>query len=253
MKRILYAGDSTVTFNKIATYPQTGLSQGLTWYLKDDVFLKSFAVNGRSTKSFIDEGRFELIENEITDGDFLFIQFGHNDEKESDPARYAAADTDFKDNLARFVNMARKHGAMPVIITPLARRKFDEKTGAFIPGSHGKYPGAAKDIAGQLDVPVADLNLLSESYLAAIGDFASRPMYMYPKDNSHLSVHGAVVFAGFIADELIKLGEPYSSLFVPRDSANFDTNSNKADKPYIVLKKGEERDGSDSFKDETAD
>ena len=65
MKRIIYLGDSTVTWNHIATYPQTGLSQGLLWYIKDDVFIRSFAINGRSTKSFIDQGRLEQAKNYI--------------------------------------------------------------------------------------------------------------------------------------------------------------------------------------------
>ena len=102
MARIIYAGDSTVTFNKIATYPQMGLSQGLLLYLKDEVVLRSFAINGRSTKSFIDQGRLAQIDAYLQDKgseeDFLFIQFGHNDEKQSDAARYAAAFTDYKDN-----------------------------------------------------------------------------------------------------------------------------------------------------------
>ena len=81
MKRIIWLGDSTVTFNKISTYPQTGLSQGLLLYLKDDVFLRSFAINGRSTKSFIEQGRLSAADSYIDEGDLVFIQFAHNDEK----------------------------------------------------------------------------------------------------------------------------------------------------------------------------
>ena len=81
MERILYAGDSTVAFNKINTYPQTGMSQALPLYLKDDIQVLSFAKNGRSTKSFIAEGRLAAIERELKEGDYLFVQFGHNDAK----------------------------------------------------------------------------------------------------------------------------------------------------------------------------
>ncbi len=211
MVKLFYAGDSTVTFNKISTYPQAGLSQGLTWYLRDDVFLRPFGVNGRSTKSFIDERRLEYIEKEISAGDFLFIEFGHNDEKENDPSRYTDPDTEYKDNLKKFVNVAKEHGANPVIITSVARRLFDEN-GKFLPGSHGKYPACAIEAAKECDVPYIDLNSASEKYLAMAGDYASRPMYVYPKDNSHLTMHGAVVFAGFIADGLRELGGIYAGL-----------------------------------------
>ncbi len=225
--KLFYAGDSTVTFNKIDSYPQAGLSQGLTWYLKDDVFLRPFGVNGRSTKSFIDEGRLKEIEDEIGEGDFLFIEFGHNDEKESDPSRYAAADAEYKDNLKRFADVARRHGAHPLIITSVARRLFDENN-IFKPGSHGAYPKCAIEAANEAGVPYIDLNRISEDYLASVGDFASRPMYVYPKDNSHLTMHGAVVYAGFIAEGLSELGSPYSDLLIRRiDKPDRDNNYEK--------------------------
>ena len=95
MERILYAGDSTVAFNKINTYPQTGMSQALPLYLKDNIQVISFAKNGRSTRSFIAEGRLAAIEKELKKGDYLFVQFGHNDSK-ADEARHTDPDTDFK-------------------------------------------------------------------------------------------------------------------------------------------------------------
>ena len=224
MIKLFYAGDSTVTFNKISTYPQAGLSQGLTWYLKDDVFLRPFGVNGRSTKSFIDEGRLAEIESEISEGDYLFIEFGHNDEKANDPARYADASTDYKENLKKFIEVAGNNGAYPVIITSVARRLFDE-AGNFKPGSHGKYPQCAIEAAEEAGIPYIDLNKMSENYVACMGDYASRPMYVYPKDNSHLTMHGAVVFAGFIADGLRRLGKPYSDLLIGEDDERvFDKN-----------------------------
>ena len=126
MERILYAGDSTVAFNKINTYPQTGMSQALPLYLKDDIQVLSFAKNGRSTKSFIAEGRLAAIERELKEGDYLFVQFGHNDAK-PDEARHTDPATDFKENLLTFAKAAQDHGAKAVFITPIARRLFDEK------------------------------------------------------------------------------------------------------------------------------
>lgn len=225
MVKLFYAGDSTVTFNKADSYPQAGLSQGLTWYLKDDVFLRPFGVNGRSTKSFMDEGRLKHIDDEIGEGDFLFIEFGHNDEKESDPSRYAEAATDYKDNLKKFTDVAKRHNAYPLIITSVARRLFDEN-GVFKPGSHGEYPRCAIEAAKEAGVPYIDLNRVSEDYLSCVGDYASRAMYVYPKDNSHLTMHGAVVYAGFIADGLSELGSPYSDLLIRQ------TKKPGADKSY---------------------
>jgi len=214
VRRILYAGDSTVTFNKFDTYPQTGLSQGLLLYLKDDVFLRSFAVNGRSTKSFLEEGRLTEMEACLQEGDLFLIQFGHNDEKKEDPKRYAAPFGAYQENLKVMIDAAREKKALPVLITPVARRLFDGR-GAFLGGSHGEYPEAMKRLAEREKVPVIDLNSWSEAYLRQVGDLGSRPMYVYPKDNSHLTYFGAAVMAEFLAKELWKLGGPYAEVLLP--------------------------------------
>ena len=210
MERILYAGDSTVAFNKINTYPQTGMSQALPLYLKDNIQVISFAKNGRSTRSFIAEGRLAAIEKELKKGDYLFVQFGHNDSK-ADEARHTDPDTDFKENLRMFAETAKACGAKAVFITPIARRLFDEN-GTFKPGSHGAYPRAMKEAAKEAGVPVVDLTPVTEQYLAQVGELWSRPLFVWPKDNTHLKYEGAVMMAGFLAEGLRALGEPYSSL-----------------------------------------
>lgn len=208
--KIYYIGDSTVAVNKIHTYPQTGMSQQLPLYLKEGVQVISLAKNGRSTKSFLDEGRFTPAQQGMEAGDFLFIQFGHNDEKE-DPARHTDADGSFRDNLRFFISEARKKGANPVLITPIARRLFDEK-GAFRPGSHGAYPEAVRIVGREENVPVADLTALTENFLAQLGDETSKPLFVWPKDNTHLKVEGAVKMAGFLAQELDRFGGIYAAL-----------------------------------------
>ena len=238
MDRIIYLGDSTVTYNHIATWPQTGLSQGLLLYLKDDVFVRSFAINGRSTKSFIDQGRFDQADAYIQDGDFVFIQFGHNDEKMSDPLRYTEPFTTYEDNLIRFASMAKSHGAYPVIISPIARRLFDSH-GRFLPGSHGDYPKAAREAAERAGCPFIDMTSVTEEYLTQLGDFASRPLYVYPKDNSHLQMQGAVVMAGFLADGLERLGAPYADLLVSRNAKIIDEDILPADELFMVREMGE--------------
>lgn len=214
MVKIFYAGDSTVTYNKIDSYPQTGLSQGMLRYLRDEVWMRPFGFNGRSTKSFIDEGHLAEIDEEIQAGDFLLIQFGHNDEKD-DPARHTDPETSYQENLKRMIDVARSHGAYPVLITSIARRLFAED-GSYLAGSHGAYPAAVKALAAREQVPVVDLCSITERYLEQVGDLASKGWFMWPKDNTHLKPEGAVLFAGFLCDALEALGEPYKELFVSR-------------------------------------
>ncbi len=212
MKKIYYIGDSTVAVNFIQTYPQTGMAQGLQLYVKPEVRIVSLAKNGRSTTSFLEEGRLEPVRKHIAPGDFLFIQFGHNDNK-NDPARFTDPNTDFRDNLRIFIRTAREAGAYPLLITPIARRKFDEK-GVFLPGSHEAYPDAIRQVGLQEQVPVADLTALTEAWLPTVGDEESKPYFMWPKDNTHLKPVGAVKMAGFLAAELERLGGPYAELLV---------------------------------------
>ncbi|MBQ2886519.1 MAG: GDSL family lipase, partial [Alphaproteobacteria bacterium] len=117
--KIYWAGDSTVKENTFISYPQTGIGQVLRLYLKRNVHVFDYAENGRSTKSFIAEGRLDLIDSQIKEGDFLFIQFGHNDEKEYDKDRYTTPYGTYTENLMKFVEVARKHNAHPVFITSL--------------------------------------------------------------------------------------------------------------------------------------
>jgi len=215
MTTVWYIGDSTVARNNIHSWPQTGMSQGLSLYLKEAVRIESHAKNGRSTKSFLDEGRFAPVEAGMQPGDFLLIQFGHNDEKD-DPARHTDPDTTFRENLLRFVTAAKKAGAYPVLLTPIARRLFDEN-GSFLPGSHGAYPDAVKRTGREAGVPVIDLTTFTENFLALLGDEDSRPLFVWPKDNTHLKPEGAVKMAGFLAQGLYDLGDPYAALLADTD------------------------------------
>lgn len=225
MTTIFWAGDSTVQYNDITTYPQTGIGQVLSLFLKPDVRIENHAKNGRSTKSFIDESRLPAIYDRITKDDFLFIQFGHNDEKINDAARYTAPDTDYQINLEKFVNVARNKKAFPVLITPLERRCFQEN-GMLGAGEHGAYVKAMKEAAERLEVPLVDLYTMSRRELENAGEKKSRQWYMhlekgvYPShpdglaDNTHLQYAGAVVYAGCIARGLKELGGRYRELLL---------------------------------------
>lgn len=225
MKRIFWAADSTVQTNDITTYPQTGIGQVFSLFTKEDVAIHNHAKNGRSTKSFMDEGRLANIDKEIGEGDYLFIQFGHNDEKTQDPTRYTEPFSTYMENLETYINVARTHGAYPVLITPLERRCFvdDKHLGL---GQHSDYVAAMKQTAEKNDVPLVDLYSMSRCELKKVGELNSRKWYMYfpegeyknypegKTDNTHLRYDGAVLYASLIAKGLAELGGRYNELLV---------------------------------------
>ena len=126
---IFMIGDSTMA-NKSLTggNPERGWGQMLPGYLSEEIRVDNHAVNGRSSKSFIDEGRWEKVISQVKKGDYVFIQFGHNDEK-SDPKRYTAPGSTFDENLKRFVNETRAKGGIPVLFNSIVRRNFGTANG----------------------------------------------------------------------------------------------------------------------------
>lgn len=225
MKKIFWAGDSTVQTNDVTTYPQTGIGQALSLYLRDKVSVCNHAKNGRSTKSFLDEGRLAAIDMEISEGDFLFVQFGHNDEKKEDSSRYTEPFSTYMDNLRIFVQTARKHGAYPVLVTPLERRCFSGEKHLGL-GAHSDYVAAMKQTAEQEKTPLVDLYSMSRLQLKKAGASGSKRWYMnldageypnYPEgkeDNTHLTYAGAVIFAGLVAKGLKELDGKYAELVI---------------------------------------
>lgn len=223
MCTIFWAGDSTVQTNDYTTYPQTGIGQVFGLFLKKDCRVENHAKNGRSTRSFIQEGRLRDIEVRIGPGDFLFIQFGHNDEKQEDPARYTEPFSDFIENLECFIRAAKEHGAHPVLITPLERRRFDP-AGRLEPSLHTDYVAGMKRAAEQNQVPLVDLYSMSREELIRAGEQESRKWYMFfPEgtyrehpgascDNTHLRYEGAVLYGSLIAKGLRRLGGIYADL-----------------------------------------
>ena len=234
LPRIFWAGDSTVKQNDYTSFPQTGIGQGLPLYLKKGIVIHNHAENGRSTKSFIAEGRLSVIDKEIQKGDFLFIQFGHNDEK-PDPERHTEPFTTYQENLESFVRVARSHNAHPIFITPLYRRLF-QGNGKLVENTHMYYPLAMQELGQALQVPVIDLCSMSKSLIENAGMDKTKDWFMdieagrYPnflegkEDNSHLQYEGAVVFAELIANCLRNLGGNYKDLLLPLDPEKEDLN-----------------------------
>ena len=223
MNRIFWAGDSTVQTNNYATYPQTGIGQVFSIFLAENYSVENHGKNGRSTKSFMDEGRLKAIEERIGEGDFLFIQFGHNDEKVNDPTRYTEPFSSFIDNLETFIGVAHAKGAYPVFITPIERRNFTEEH-KLSPGQHADYVEAMKQTAKKHNVALVDLYSMSREALEEAGEVKSRRWYMFfdggeyrthpqeSRDNTHLRYDGAVTFGAMIARGLRELGGIYKEI-----------------------------------------
>lgn len=224
MTTIYWAGDSTVKCNSVLTYPQTGIGQTFERYVRRlDVRVENHAENGRSAKSFLEEGRLEPIRERMRPGDFLFIQFGHNDEKAEDPLRYTDPRDTFPACLSVYVDAARQKGAYPVLITPVTRRCYQDPRAKYV---HGPYAEAARRLAAEQSVAFIDLTAESEKLVDRLGEEA-KTLYMllpagrYPnfpegkEDNTHLRPEGAVAFGGLIARGLRALGGVYAALLSP--------------------------------------
>jgi lysophospholipase L1-like esterase len=203
---VFLIGDSTMSDKPNPEInPERGWGQMLPLFFKENVIIKNFAVNGRSTKSFIDEGRWDSVASEIQKGDYVFIQFGHNDQKIKDSLRFTNPLTAYRYNLMKFVNETRKKGGIPVSFSPIVRRKFNE-FGVLI-DTHGLYPLVMRQVATELSVPFIDLQFKSENLVLSTGQEKSKEIYlwiesgqnpMYPEgkqDNTHFSVKGATEIA----------------------------------------------------------
>ncbi|WP_372648124.1 rhamnogalacturonan acetylesterase [Draconibacterium sp.] len=197
---IYCVGDSTMANKSKDAFPETGWCMVLNEYFNETVTVKNHAKNGRSSKSFIDEGRWQTVLDSLQKGDYVFIQFGHNDQKEYDSTRYTKPFGTYTDNLSKFVNESREKGAIPVLFTSIVRRKFGEN--GKLTDTHGDYPVATRQVADSLNVPLIDLQKLTKEWVNSLGDEASKKMYLWTditnerytkprKDDTHLSQKGA--------------------------------------------------------------
>jgi lysophospholipase L1-like esterase len=212
-------GDSTMANKKPEVYPETGWCQVLPEFFKSTVTIKNHAVNGRSSKSFIDEGKWQTVLDSLKTGDYVFIQFGHNDQKDYDSTRYTTPFGTYTENLEKFVIESRKKGATPILFTSIVRRNFGEN--GKLTHSHGDYPEAMRKVASELNVPIIDLQKLTENWVNGLGGEPSKAMYLwvapnekYPagrKDDTHLSETGAKEVARLAIEECKKLKLPFTS------------------------------------------
>ena len=206
-------GDSTMADKPIdPPNPERGWGQLFPQLFKEPARVVNHAVNGRSTKSFRDEGRWANVLSQLETGDFVLIEFGHNDEKKEDPKRYAAADTDFKDNLRRFIREVRAKGATPLLATPVNRRKFDTK--GQLTETHSTYPDAMRAVAAEEKVSLIDLHKLTWPLLEKLGPEESKTLFVWVKpgeyanlpkgrqDDTHFNEKGALQISQLVAAEI---------------------------------------------------
>ena len=234
---IFVIGDSTAA-NKDTTGGKVERGWGMmlqNCFDADYIVVDNHAVNGRSSKSFLDEGRWDKVLSKIRPGDYVIIQFGHNDEK-AQPERHTDPGSTFDENLARYVRETREHGGIPVLMNPVVRRNFlvkapviadDEqlRTSTFSDGAkmvegdtlidtHGLYRVAPRKVARLMNCHFIDANQITHDLEQGLGREASKKLHMWflpgeepsvpqgKQDNTHYNIYGAQVVADLLADAL---------------------------------------------------
>lgn len=226
---IFMIGDSTMANKPLDKENQErGWGQMLPIYFQGAIKIDNHAVNGRSSKSFIDEGRWDAVMEKIRPGDYVIIQFGHNDEKIKSKDRYTEPGGTFDANLLKFVNDTRSKGGNPILMNSIVRRNFPENAtiehidrddnppvagppsqsdveGVILVDTHGAYLDSPRNVAKQTGTPFVDMNKLTHKLVQELGPTLSKELYLWytpgqyefcpkgKKDNTHLCVLGAIV------------------------------------------------------------
>lgn len=209
-------GDSTMCEYDVKRAPLTGWGMPFKNYFDSSVVIDNRAKGGRSTKTFISENRWQLIVESLNAGDYVLIQFGHNDEakEEKYKDRYTPV-ADYKNNLIKFVTEARAKKAIPVIITPVSRLRFDKEGKQ--QETHTEYTAACYEVAKQYNVPLIDLDKKSRELFQQLGPDNAKLLFMqlepgenpsYPngqKDNTHFNAYGARRIAQLVLQQIREL------------------------------------------------
>ena len=239
---VFMIGDSTMANKSLKNgNKERGWGMALPCYFDEGIRVENHAVNGRSSKSFVDEGRWQKVVDRIKPGDYVFIQFGHNDEK-SNPDRHTDPGTTFDENLRKFVRETRDKGGIPVLFSCVVRRNFmkeapknddDEalrnttgqtkgsktaEEGDVLVDTHGDYRFSPRNVASEMGVAFVDANKITHDLEQGLGREQSKKLHMwfYPgeepsvpkgrQDNTHYNVYGAHVvarlLAGAVAEEV---------------------------------------------------
>lgn len=206
-------GDSTMANKQPDKTPETGWGMVMNEFVKANVAVHNHALNGRSSKSFLDEGRWTAIYDSIQPGDYVIIQFGHNDEKPSEKL-HTDPSTTYKQLLKKYIDEARAKGANPIICSSIVRRHFDEKGN--LKDTHGAYITAAREIALETGTPYVDMEAKTRTLVTSLGSEKSKSLYLFCKpgeypnrrtgvqDSTHLNHAGALTVAGLFVKEVKK-------------------------------------------------
>ncbi|MBO4416406.1 MAG: rhamnogalacturonan acetylesterase [Lachnospiraceae bacterium] len=254
---IFLASDSTVQSYDRFHYPQAGWGQVFYRFFNDGnltpeqmspdmmypqnhiyetpgVTIENRSIGARSSRSFINEGKWDMLLARTAPGDFCFIQWGHNDATAVRPNRYVAP-ADFKWWLKKYTHSCRARGVVPVLVTPIARRNCDNANGTFV-ASFGKYADVMKALGEEENVPVIDLCGLSVDYLNKIGPEESKLIYLwaapdaYPdsayaggvSDNTHLQEYGATMYAQLVAKAIADSDDHEFDVLKPLINTEFE-------------------------------
>jgi len=209
---IWMCGDSTMSVKEKKAYPETGWGMPFVYFWDSTVSIENLAKNGRSTSSFRNEGLWQMVLEKATEGDYVFIQFGHNDEVPT--KKTYTTEVEFKNNLKQYVAEARGKKAIPILLTPMARRKFDAD--GKIEGTHDVYSQIVRGVAKEEKVILFDMDKITQQLYQQFGVENSKLLLMqlkpgehpnYPDgkdDNTHFNELGARLLAQLVLEEIKK-------------------------------------------------
>lgn len=217
--KIFITGDSTASIKESIKRPEAGWGEKLNQYLTENVKIINAAQNGRSTKSFLSEKRLEELLPQFSQGDYLFIQFGHNDGKVLDETRFTEPYGEYQENLKIFITEAKKKGVTPVLLTSVSRRRYLED-GTLDPKAIEEYPFAMLDLGHKEEVTTLDIYQESQKLYNYLGVELSKKLFLqiekekhpnYPEgviDNTHFCELGAKMIANLIACKILESNLP---------------------------------------------
>lgn len=223
---VFLCGNSTVVDQ--ANEPWASWGQMIPRFFNEQIAFANYAESGLTAKSFIGDRRLEKIMTQIKPGDYLVFEFGHNDQKEKFAGN--GAYYSFSYYLKQFIDKARSKGAIPILVTPTCRRRFEKGK---VKNTHGLYPLAVRDIASREQLPLIDLQEMTMTMVNAAGEKESKSMYVhYPMgtfecqtkelaDNTHFSTFGAYEVAKCVVEGIKRLDLPIVK-YIRKDYTAFD-------------------------------
>ena len=259
---IYMAGDSTMQTYRGKDAPQQGWGQRMQELVKDGVKVNNRSIGGRSTKNFKAEGRWQNLIREVKKGDFVIIQFGHNDGTKDKPERYADPKTEYKDNMRGFVEDVRKAGGIPVIATSIPFGIYLENGSLKPEGFLNPYVQSAREVAAETKCDLVDLYAYADKELNVAGEKKGTQLYLvlnpgeYPNfpegksDRCHICFRGALFYAKAFALLAKQNKLPIAELFKESDVSPMDAALQEPD--TFRIRKAEAKDQAEEKQPETA-